>query len=159
VTDPAVPSCGNNCYDAGALLITAIQQNPLTAACMAQATGQVNVLYFSSIGTSGGTPPYTFKLNSGKLPPTLTLNAATGEISGTPTTGGTFTFSVKVTDSGSTVQTALTQECSITVIPRDLFILKDGPSVVAPGSVFDFTILVENNGQTPQLQVAVIDQL
>jgi uncharacterized repeat protein (TIGR01451 family) len=154
-----VPSCGSNCYDGGALLITAINPNLLTAACMAQTIGQVNVPYSSFIGAFSGMPPYTFMLNSGSLPPVLTLNTATGEISGTPTTAGTFDFTVKVTDSSSTVRTAITDDCSITVVPRDLFVLKDGPSAVPIGGVFDFTIRVENDGETPQFQVTVIDQI
>jgi uncharacterized repeat protein (TIGR01451 family) len=126
---------------------------------MAQTIGQVGMPYSSFIGASGGTPPYTFKLNSGHLPPALMLNPPNGEIGSTPTTAGTFNFTVKVTDSSSTVQTAITEDCSITIIPVDLFILKEGPTAVSPGSVFDFTIRVENNGATSQHSVTVIDKL
>jgi uncharacterized repeat protein (TIGR01451 family) len=157
VTFPAVPSCGNNCYDGGALLITGIKQN-LNAACIEQTVGQVNVPYSSFIEASGGKPPYGFALNSGSLPPILTLNPATGEISGVPTTAGTYKFTVKLADSSSTVQTAITDNCSVTVVPPGLFILKDGPSEVPVSGVFDFTILVENNGGTTQHGVTVVDR-
>jgi hypothetical protein len=46
-----------------------------------------NVAYLEQIQPSGGTPPYHFALGQfSSLPPGLSLNAATGQISGTPTT-------------------------------------------------------------------------
>ena len=84
---------------------------PLTASCAAATTGQVGVPYSSAITASGGTAPYTFALNSGSLPGGLSLNPATGAITGTPTTAGAFTFTVKVTD--STGGTALTYHAEL----------------------------------------------
>src|SRR5207245_2718995 len=46
-----------------------------------------------------GTTPVSFTLNTGTLPPGLTLSA-TGVLSGTPTASGTFPITVKVTDVG-----------------------------------------------------------
>ncbi len=46
----------------------------------------------------GGVSPYTWTLRSGQLPPGLSLQASPGRITGTPTTPGTFTFVVRVTD-------------------------------------------------------------
>jgi hypothetical protein len=46
----------------------------------------------------GGVPDYTWSLVSGELPPGLELSASPGRITGTPTTAGTFTFTVRVTD-------------------------------------------------------------
>lgn len=47
----------------------------------------------------GGVPGYTWSLRSGQLPPGLSLTASPGRITGTPTTAGTFSFLVRVTDS------------------------------------------------------------
>ena len=46
----------------------------------------------------GGTPPYTWAVTGGTLPAGVTLDSAGGTISGTPTTNGTATFTLQVTD-------------------------------------------------------------
>ena len=46
----------------------------------------------------GGVQPYTWSVVAGPLPPGLELPRRENTISGTPTTAGTFTFTVRVTD-------------------------------------------------------------
>ena len=75
--------------------------------------------YNQALSASGGVPPLTWAMTAGSLPPGISLNATTGQISGTPTTQGTFPFTVKVTDSAllppnQQPQTA-TQALSLTV--------------------------------------------
>lgn len=60
----------------------------------------VGTAYSATLGASGGTPPYSWAISSGALPSGLTLSAG-GVISGTPTTAGTGSFGVTVTDSSS----------------------------------------------------------
>ena len=56
--------------------------------------------YSQTISGAGGTAPYTgFTVSSGALPAGLALNSATGVLSGTPTAGGSFNFTVTTTDS------------------------------------------------------------
>jgi len=54
----------------------------------------VNVTFMAS----GGEGPYTYAVTAGSLPPGLSLNGSTGEISGTPTTPGAYSFDITVTD-------------------------------------------------------------
>ena len=46
----------------------------------------------------GGTGPFDWTITDGGLPPGLTIDGATGTISGTPTLNGTFTVTIEVTD-------------------------------------------------------------
>lgn len=66
--------------------------------------------YLTNLSPSGGTGPYTWSLASGSaLPNGLSLSSS-GAISGTPTTPGTYSFSIVLGDScgGSTVQKTFT---------------------------------------------------
>jgi hypothetical protein len=87
---------------------------PLSISTTSLPSGLSNGVYSATLTASGGTSPYTWSISSGALPGGLTLNPASGAISGTPTNTGTFSFTVKVSDSGKTIQTA-TQGLSITV--------------------------------------------
>lgn len=56
--------------------------------------------YSAALSASGGTAPYTWSLASGSLPTGLALSSS-GTISGTPTSPGSFPFTVQVTDAAS----------------------------------------------------------
>ena len=82
------------------------------------AGGRLGAPYSAAFTTaSGGTAPYAYAVTAGALPGGLTLNPASGAISGTPSALGTFNFSITATDSstGSGPYTA-TQAYSITVV-------------------------------------------
>ncbi|WP_267555566.1 putative Ig domain-containing protein, partial [Rhizobium rhizogenes] len=61
----------------------------------------VATAYSQTVTASGGTAPYTYAVTAGTLPTGLTLSAATGVLSGTPTAGGTFNFTITATDSST----------------------------------------------------------
>jgi len=65
--------------------------------------GKVGASYSQAFTATGGTPPYTFTTSAGALPPGLTINGAV--LSGTPTTPGSYTFTIEVTDSVSATAT------------------------------------------------------
>ena len=68
-------------------------------------SGQVGVPYSNTVIAIDGTAPYKWSVTSGSLPAGLTLAAATGKIAGTPTTSGTHSFTIHVSDSASTATT------------------------------------------------------
>jgi hypothetical protein len=71
--------------------------------------GTVGSSYFQNFFTSGGVGPFTWTA-TGQLPPGVVLTG--GHLGGTPTTAGTFTFTVNVTDSAGN---QATERGSITI--------------------------------------------
>jgi len=83
--------------------------------------------YNFPLAASGGVPPLTWAISAGALPPGVSLNTSTGQLSGTPTAQGTFSFTVTVTDSAllppNQQPQIATQALSLTVgAPGSLFI-------------------------------------
>ena len=74
--------------------------------------GTVGASYFQNFFTSGGVGPFTWTVATGHLPPGVALTA--GHLGGTPTAAGTFTFTIKVTDSAGN---QATEPGSITISP------------------------------------------
>ena len=58
--------------------------------------GTLNTPYYGPIAAVGGCEPYTWSLSGGVLPAGLSLDPATGVISGTPTESGSFPIEVTV---------------------------------------------------------------
>ncbi len=101
--------------------------------------------YNQTLAASGGQPPYSWTNISGALPPGLAL-ATNGMISGTPTTDGTFNFTVKVTD---TLSETATQGLVLTVgsPPSDITLQPTNNLVVVPvGSNVTFAVSVTGTG-------------
>jgi large repetitive protein len=55
--------------------------------------------YVLSLAAAGGVGAFAYTISNGSLPAGLTLDPATGQLAGTPTTAGSFTFTVRATDS------------------------------------------------------------
>jgi hypothetical protein len=79
----------SNPCSAGALTNQHIQYLP---------SGTVGSVYAATIVTSGGTPPYSWSLASGTLPPGIVIDQARGILRGTPTNAGAYSFYVLTTD-------------------------------------------------------------
>jgi hypothetical protein len=75
----------------------------------------VGISYSGALNAVGGKLPITFTLTGGTLPSGLLLNSGTGEISGTATVKGTYTFIVTAKDSNGKTDS---KSFSITVIEK-----------------------------------------
>jgi hypothetical protein len=75
----------------------------------ALANGTTQLAYSATLTATGGTPPYSWSVISGSLPPGLTLGALTGAITGTPTASGQYSFTLQAQDSAASPQTVSKQ--------------------------------------------------
>ena len=81
---------------------------------------QVGVPYSVQLVGAGGLAPYTWAVTGGALPAGLVLDAVTGIISGTPTAGGPFSFTVQATDdlgcTGTVLYSGDIPNCTSTIV-------------------------------------------
>ena len=61
-------------------------------------TADVDDVAAIAVTVTAGTQPFTYAVNSGALPDGLSIDANTGEITGTYTTQGAFTAVIRATD-------------------------------------------------------------
>ncbi len=88
----------------------------LTIVTASLPSGNQNQSYSAMLQANGGVTPYTWGIASGSLPAGLSLNPTTGAITGTPTGGGTYNFTVQIADSNNPPATA-SASLSITINP------------------------------------------
>lgn len=95
-TGVGAPHTGSRAYSTTFLPATVL----LPATTLAN--GTQNAAYSTTLNpASGGTSPYSYAVTAGALPAGITLNTATGALTGTPTASGTFNFAVTATDSST----------------------------------------------------------
>ncbi|MEO8508469.1 MAG: IPTL-CTERM sorting domain-containing protein [Betaproteobacteria bacterium] len=80
------------------IVISAVACPAITLSPATLSAPVLGIPYNQTVTASGGTPPYTYTVSSGALPPGLSLNSATGAITGTPTAIGAFGFTITATD-------------------------------------------------------------
>lgn len=86
-----------------------ITGNPVVSTPTTGLSGTTGSLFTLATVVSGGSEPYTFAISTGTLPAGLTIDAATGTISGTPTASGSSTITLLVADAkGKTGSTSFT---------------------------------------------------
>jgi hypothetical protein len=95
VCDSAVPEI----HCAAVNLSMAVQSAILMGAYTTQDAGVSGTGVSQQPNSANGYGTKTYSLASGSLPGGVTLNTSTSAITGTPTTVGTFTFTIRVTDS------------------------------------------------------------
>jgi putative Ig domain-containing protein/matrixin/Ig-like domain-containing protein/S-layer family protein len=125
------------------------QPGPLAVVTTSLPGGTSGTSYSQTLAASGGTPPYTWALaaGSGPLPSGLSLSGG-GVISGTPTTTGTFNFTVQVADTASaTAQKALSIAVGQAGTQYDSqFVSQSAPTTLSPGQSFTATVSWLNTG-------------
>ncbi|GEP41637.1 GEVED domain-containing protein [Brevifollis gellanilyticus] len=93
-----------------------------------------NTAYTQTFAASGGTGPYTWSVSSGALPAGLTLNATTAVVSGTPTTLGSSSFTLRAQDSyGCAGTLAYTVQVRVLTIGNLVWQDSDNDGVVDAG--------------------------
>jgi hypothetical protein len=111
-----------------------------------------------SITASGGTAPYAYAVTAGALPDGLTLDSD-GTLHGTPTAGGSFTFTVTATDDNGctgTIEYTLQTGCpAITIEPATLPAAQKGvaysQTLTASGGTGPYTFAVTAGSLPPGL--------
>jgi hypothetical protein len=120
--------------------------SPPVIATSTLATAEMGLAYSHQLVATGGTQPYAWTLKTGSLPGGLTLGSSNGLIIGTPTSTGSFAFTVRVTDSG-----AGSAEKSLTVIvnppPPPLVLVTSSLTEAVRGSQYSVGLLA--SGGTP----------
>jgi prepilin-type N-terminal cleavage/methylation domain-containing protein len=102
----------------------------------------------TTLEATDGTTPYTWAITSGALPPGLALTAGTGAISGTPTTDGSYNFTIQVTDSDNPQRTA-TKSLTITVNPNKPRITTEFLTYGTVGQSYPSSTLSASGGLLP----------
>jgi hypothetical protein len=140
----------NNCPDAIGAFIGAQMAGFNVAAPLGLINhlqdGDLLVPYVDRTLVTGGNPPYTLVVTNGAVPDGLSLDSATGVLSGTPTASGTFSFAIQVTDASAVAVT-------------NRYALKIGPSLlpvrlsIQPGSnPFALSWPMDHRGWRLQMQ-------
>jgi large repetitive protein len=145
VTDSAAASVTKSFTVTIAAAVKAVAVSTATLA-----GGTVGAAYSQTLAATGGTTPYSWSISIGTLPAGLTLNAATGVISGTPTVAATSAVTVKVTDGKGVVATkalSIMVAAAVTTTPDLTVTAVTGPTAITRGTTkYTFTSTVKNQG-------------
>lgn len=120
-----------------------VVSGPLTLTPTTLPQGTVGAVYSQDIDVNSTATPINYTVSSGTLPIGLTLNATTGVISGTPTTSGTYPFTITATDAsantGSRGYAVVISMCvnSTTTLPFNLTNEATGTSAPACNTNFN----------------------
>lgn len=89
---------GRYCERELRITITGEPLEPLVLGELIPDTGFVGQVYTGQIAATGGDGNYTFSIVEGALPGGLAMDGSIGDITGTPTTVGTYNFTIRVVD-------------------------------------------------------------
>lgn len=103
---------GSQAFSVRTCPILTISPNLLPAA-------EIGVPYSATVVPGAGSGPYLFSVASGTLPAGLSLNTASGAITGTPTTAGVVSFTIRATDANGCTDTksySLNPSCPVVAV-------------------------------------------
>jgi hypothetical protein len=147
VTDQGGATATSNTYT------ISISGRPLSITPNIPLSAVIGQPYTATITAKGGVKPVAFTVYSGSLPDGVTLDTATGTISGTPVGRGTRTFSIRALDSSkptSYVSTTSMQSISVDYAPLAVTCPPCGGVQTAVGNPYDATF-VASGGRGPYL--------
>jgi hypothetical protein len=98
----------------------------------------INKPFYDHLTAYSGSPPYSWSLASGSMPPGLTLDGAHGTIIGTPTQLGSYNLTFQVTDAGTPQQSAQ-GSMTISVVPPQLYLASPLPPKLPLGVPVQWT--------------------
>jgi Putative Ig domain len=118
--------------------------------------GTVGASYAYTLQGRGGKSPYIWSLASGALPNGLSIDPATGVITGTPTAFGTFSFTVTLRDSQTPPVSVTSGTLRIIVDPAPLVITTTGDLTGARINTDYSFQLVATGGRPPYGNWAIV---
>jgi hypothetical protein len=125
------------------------QPSTLTLTTTSLPAGTEGAAYSSLVAASGGATPYTYSATS--LPGGLSINSATGAITGTPAQSsvGTASVTIKVTDSTQPSAQSATTNLSLKISPATLAVTTASLPAGAAMSPYPSTALHASGGVSP----------
>ncbi|MBQ1049525.1 fibronectin type III domain-containing protein [Micromonospora sp. C51] len=101
--------------------------------------GEVEAAYSNQFTVVGGTAPFSWSLADGSLPPGLTLDPATGNLTGLPTVANAYPFTIRVTDAFGLTDT---QNFRLIVQPKSVVTLTASVAQTDFGTPVTFNVTV-----------------
>jgi hypothetical protein len=135
LTDDSTPSDKT----ASTTVTISVAPPPMSMAATTTLFATYGVAYSQALTVTGGTPPYTWSVTSGKLPLGLSLASSTGIISGTPSTSGIVSFTVAAHDSESPSKTK-SSVVTMDIAPAQLKLTAIASATATAGTFFTETL-------------------
>lgn|GEM_PF-1374772 len=130
--------------------VTLVVAEPVVLSLTTPAAGTVDSPYDDTFVTvSGGVAPFSYAATG--LPAGLTIDAATGAVTGTPTARGTHTVTVTVTDAGGRADT---QTADLVIATQPLELTLGTPATGTVGADYVSTFVAANGGAGPYTYAA-----
>lgn len=134
VTDSTRPQPQRTSLTVG-LTVTA---PPISVTTTSLPAGSEGTYYDTTLAATGGTAPYSWALVSGSLPSGLTLSPS-GVLAGTPATSGSYTVTVRATDSTNPPQ-SVTSQLTLSIQAATLDVTTTALPNATPGTTYSQTL-------------------